>query len=128
MSYCLSAAACYARFFRAKFFVPLRTPKVSCKSKDKITLRYVKLLLALGPIDPDIDLSSLGSLLIGTYDKTLFSMLTLEVETILKARPHIVDIVIFGIEVRFLSVLNLNHVSRHIICSLMFASSRRCCP
>ncbi|KAF8351251.1 Isochorismatase-like protein [Amanita rubescens] len=53
---------------------------------------------ALGPIDPDIDLSSLGPLLIGSYDKTLFSMLTLEVETILKARPHVTSIVIFGIE------------------------------
>ncbi|KAM6495687.1 Isochorismatase-like protein [Amanita muscaria] len=53
---------------------------------------------ALGPIDPDIDLSLLESLLVGVYDKTLFSMLTPEVKTVLNARSHIKSIVLFGIE------------------------------
>ncbi|KAJ3503864.1 hypothetical protein NLJ89_g8239 [Agrocybe chaxingu] len=54
---------------------------------------------ALGPTDPAIDLPSLGPLLVGNYDKTLFSMLTPEVQTILDARPALNSIVIFGIEV-----------------------------
>ncbi|KAK2466390.1 hypothetical protein APHAL10511_002032 [Amanita phalloides] len=53
---------------------------------------------ALGPIDPDIDLSPLGRLLVGTYDKTLFSMVTPEVEAILQAEPQINSVVLFGIE------------------------------
>jgi hypothetical protein len=53
---------------------------------------------ALGPIDPDIDLSSLGPLLVGIHDKTLFSMLTAEIKDNLNSRSHIDNIVLFGIE------------------------------
>ncbi|PFH52557.1 hypothetical protein AMATHDRAFT_139710 [Amanita thiersii Skay4041] len=51
-----------------------------------------------GPIDPAIDLPSLGSLLIGTWDKTLFSMLIPQVHDLIRARPNVKSIVIFGIE------------------------------
>lgn len=53
---------------------------------------------ALGPIDPAIDLDSLGPLLLGTFDKTLFSMITQDVKSILDSRTF-TSIVIFGIEV-----------------------------
>ncbi|KAF8914136.1 Isochorismatase-like protein [Gymnopilus junonius] len=52
---------------------------------------------ALGPTDPEIDLQSLGSLLHGPFDKSLFSMYTPEVQAVLDALP-IESIVIFGIE------------------------------
>ncbi|TFK74433.1 Isochorismatase hydrolase [Pluteus cervinus] len=54
--------------------------------------------LALGPIDPAIDLLSLGDLHLGTFDKTLFSMLTADVKQLLDSRPHIRSVVLFGIE------------------------------
>ncbi|KAJ7063561.1 Isochorismatase-like protein [Mycena amicta] len=54
---------------------------------------------ALGPIDAAVELESLGPLLIGTFDKTLFSMLTSEVlSELTKQRPHIKSIVLLGIE------------------------------
>ncbi|KAK0467754.1 Isochorismatase-like protein [Desarmillaria tabescens] len=53
---------------------------------------------ALGPTDPAIDLVSLGSLHVGTADKTLFSMLTPEVNNVLLSRPHIKTVVLMGIE------------------------------
>ncbi|KAJ7087197.1 Isochorismatase-like protein [Mycena belliarum] len=53
---------------------------------------------ALGPIDPAVDLDSLGALCIGTYDKTLFSMLIPEVEALLKERSAVKSIVLMGIE------------------------------
>ncbi|KAF7331734.1 hypothetical protein MKEN_00053200 [Mycena kentingensis (nom. inval.)] len=53
---------------------------------------------ALGPIDPSVDLESLGSLHIGTYDKTLFSMLTPPVLEQLNKRSNIKSIVLLGIE------------------------------
>jgi len=53
---------------------------------------------ALGPIDPDIDLSSLGTLFLGTYDKTLFSMVIPEIQELLVDQSHITSVVIFGIE------------------------------
>ncbi|THH33744.1 hypothetical protein EUX98_g475 [Antrodiella citrinella] len=52
---------------------------------------------ALGPTVPEIDLESLGALHLGTIDKTLFSMLTPEVETILETHS-IKSVVLFGIE------------------------------
>ncbi|KAJ7781613.1 Isochorismatase hydrolase [Mycena metata] len=52
----------------------------------------------LGPIDPAVNLESLGSLHVATYDKTLFSMLTPEVLAFLESRPHIKSIVLMGIE------------------------------
>jgi hypothetical protein len=54
---------------------------------------------ALGPIDPDIDLSVLGTLFLGTCDKTLFSMVVPEVEHLLATQSNITSVVIFGIEV-----------------------------
>jgi len=53
---------------------------------------------ALGPIDPAIELSSLDTLFLGTYDKTLFSMVIPEVQQLLVAQSNISSIVIFGIE------------------------------
>ncbi|KAJ3514313.1 hypothetical protein NMY22_g14778 [Coprinellus aureogranulatus] len=55
-------------------------------------------MAALGPIDPSIDLPSLGSLLLANIDKTLFSMLTADVKAILDSRPNVKSIVLFGIE------------------------------
>ncbi|KIK65699.1 hypothetical protein GYMLUDRAFT_70784 [Collybiopsis luxurians FD-317 M1] len=54
---------------------------------------------ALGPVDPALDLDSLGALHVKTIDKTLFGMLTEEVKDILNGhgRP-IVNVVIMGIE------------------------------
>ncbi|KAJ7122794.1 Isochorismatase hydrolase [Mycena epipterygia] len=52
----------------------------------------------LGPTDPAVNLDSLGALHVATCDKTLFSMLTPEVETILKERPAVKSIVLMGIE------------------------------
>ncbi|TCD70464.1 hypothetical protein EIP91_003225 [Steccherinum ochraceum] len=51
----------------------------------------------LGPTVPEINLEALGDLHLGTIDKTLFSMLTPEVKTILQEH-HIKDVVLFGIE------------------------------
>ncbi|KAJ7237210.1 Isochorismatase-like protein [Mycena haematopus] len=53
---------------------------------------------ALGPTDPAVNLDSLGALHVGTYDKTLFSMLTTEVLACLHTRPAIKSIVLMGIE------------------------------
>lgn len=64
---------------------------------------------ALGPTDPAIDLESLGPLLLGPYDKTLFSMIIPEVKSMLETRPAINSIVIFGIEVRSYTMLS-DHV------------------
>jgi hypothetical protein len=62
---------------------------------------------ALGQIDSAIDLATLGPLLLGPIDKSLFSMLVPDVETVLSARPHIKSIVIFGIEVCSSSIFSL---------------------
>ncbi|KAJ8523441.1 hypothetical protein ONZ45_g80 [Pleurotus djamor] len=53
---------------------------------------------ALGPITPEIDLTSLGPRLLGNYDKTIFSMVTPEVKGILDQRPAVNSIILFGIE------------------------------
>ncbi|KAJ7228998.1 Isochorismatase-like protein [Mycena pura] len=52
----------------------------------------------LGATDPAVDLKSLGALHVATCDKTLFSMLTSDVEDILIARPTVSSIVLMGIE------------------------------
>ncbi|KAG6919313.1 hypothetical protein DXG01_007446 [Tephrocybe rancida] len=52
----------------------------------------------LGPLDPAIDFHPLGNLHLGTFDKTTFSMITPEIQNVLIARPHIKNIVLFGIE------------------------------
>ncbi|KAK7061411.1 Aldo/keto reductase family-domain-containing protein [Favolaschia claudopus] len=73
------------------------------------TLRVAKLLgcevlvttqkaRALGPTDPSVNLDSLGALHVGTFDKTLFSMLTPEVRAFLDSRPGIKSVVLMGIE------------------------------
>ncbi|TFK43313.1 Isochorismatase-like protein [Crucibulum laeve] len=53
---------------------------------------------ALGPIDPAIDIESLGPLLLGNFDKTAFSMVTPDVEKVLASRPAVDSVVVFGIE------------------------------
>ncbi|RDB20484.1 Isochorismatase domain-containing protein 2 [Hypsizygus marmoreus] len=59
------------------------------------TTQYGKVF---GPVDPGVGLDTLGPLHLGTFDKTLFSMVVSEVVDILTARPHIKHVVIFGIE------------------------------
>lgn len=54
---------------------------------------------ALGNTIPDIDLPSLGPLLLATIEKGLFSMVTPEVKALLHERPQIKSVVLFGIEV-----------------------------
>ncbi|KAK7471104.1 hypothetical protein VKT23_002519 [Stygiomarasmius scandens] len=51
---------------------------------------------ALGPVDPSLDIDSLGPLCLGTIDKTLFSMLTPEVADLITPNPS--AFVIMGIE------------------------------
>jgi len=76
---------------------------------------------ALGPIDPNIDLPSLGNLLIGNYDKSLFSMYVAEVKAVLDARPNVDSIVIFGIESHVcvmqtvLSLLDTGRYTVHVV-------------
>ncbi|KAF5393792.1 hypothetical protein D9757_000381 [Collybiopsis confluens] len=53
---------------------------------------------ALGPIDPEIDLPSLGSLHLTTLDKSLFGMITEDVKDVLKSQAHPPNVVIMGIE------------------------------
>jgi hypothetical protein len=57
------------------------------------------MILALGSTVPEIDLASLGPLHLATVEKTLFSMFTPEVESILQ-NGNFKSVVIFGIEVR----------------------------
>ncbi|EJD54025.1 Isochorismatase hydrolase [Auricularia subglabra TFB-10046 SS5] len=52
----------------------------------------------LGATVDDIGLASLGDLHLGTHGKTLFSMITPEVESALSARTDIKHIVLLGIE------------------------------
>jgi hypothetical protein len=66
---------------------------------------------ALGPTDPDIELDSLGTLLLGAFDKSLFSMVTPDVRAVLNARPCIKSIVIFGIEVCFHAFVTPNYAN-----------------
>ncbi|KAJ2916484.1 hypothetical protein MD484_g3900, partial [Candolleomyces efflorescens] len=76
---------------------------------------------ALGPIDPAIELQSLGDQLILNSDKTLFSMLTADVKAALEARPAVDSIVIFGIESHVcvlqtvLSLLELQKYTVHVV-------------
>ncbi|KAG2159044.1 Isochorismatase-like protein [Suillus bovinus] len=52
----------------------------------------------LGNTIPDIDLPSLGPLLLATIEKGLFSMVTPEVKALLYERPQVKSVVLFGIE------------------------------
>lgn len=47
---------------------------------------------------PDIDLLSLGPLLVATIAKELYSMMTPEVRAVLHKRPQIKSVVLFGVE------------------------------
>ncbi|THU83920.1 Isochorismatase hydrolase [Dendrothele bispora CBS 962.96] len=58
-----------------------------------VTTQNIK---ALGPVDPSLDIDSLGALCLGTIDKTLFSMLTEEVTDRIGPNPS--AFVIMGIE------------------------------
>jgi len=55
--------------------------------------------IGLGSTVPELDLNGLGSLHLGTFDKTLFSMIIPPVEAILRER-RFDSVVILGIEVR----------------------------
>lgn len=96
------------------------------------TLSHSSISKALGPIDPAIDLESLGPLLLGPYDKTLFSMITPGVNSILETRPKIDSIVIFGIEVRFYTVpidlVLIRNCTHSLMCvfSKLFSPYFRC--
>ncbi|KAG9317148.1 Isochorismatase-like protein [Chiua virens] len=52
----------------------------------------------LGPTAPEIDLPALGDLHVATIEKSLFSMMVPEVKTLLRERPRITSVVLFGIE------------------------------
>ncbi|KAH0839604.1 Isochorismatase-like protein [Lanmaoa asiatica] len=54
---------------------------------------------ALGPTVPEIDLPALGDLHVATIDKSLFSMMVPEVNVLLRERPRVTSVVLFGIEV-----------------------------
>ncbi|TFL00646.1 Isochorismatase-like protein [Pterulicium gracile] len=51
-----------------------------------------------GPTVPEVGLDSLGPVLITKYDKTLFSMLTKDLDNVLEARPSVKDVILLGIE------------------------------
>jgi len=51
-----------------------------------------------GPTAPGIDLAALADLHVATIEKSLFSMMVPEVKTLLRERPHITSVVLFGIE------------------------------
>ena len=57
------------------------------------------ILIALGYTAPEIALDSLGPLLIGKLEKTLFSMVTPETKAILSDHSNVKSVVLFGIEV-----------------------------
>ncbi|KAF8511197.1 Isochorismatase hydrolase [Gautieria morchelliformis] len=61
--------------------------------------RILTQLVGLGPTVPELGLSTLGSLHIGTYPKSLFSMVTPDLIALLSSRqPSVKAIVLFGIE------------------------------
>jgi hypothetical protein len=72
---------------------------------DSITYLYPLLIMfhvscqALGPTASEIDITALGPLHIGTFQKTQFSMFTPEVEQIVLSRGRDISIILFGIEV-----------------------------
>jgi len=53
---------------------------------------------ALGTTAPEISIHSLGPLHLGTIEKSLFSMVTPEVKSILSQNVHIKSVMLFGIE------------------------------
>lgn len=54
---------------------------------------------ALGTTTPEIDLPALADLHVATIEKSLFSMMVPEVTMLLRERPHVTSVVLFGIEV-----------------------------
>ncbi|KAH7888076.1 Isochorismatase-like protein [Phlebopus sp. FC_14] len=52
----------------------------------------------LGSTVSDIDVASLGDLHLATVEKSLFSMMTPEVKVLLRERPQVKSVVLFGIE------------------------------
>ena len=80
---------------------------------------HLPIITGLGPTDPAIDVESLGDLLLGTFDKTLFSMITPDVSALLAARPNIDAVVLFGIEVSSPHYQHpLSHVKQSHVCVL----------
>ncbi len=59
---------------------------------------FTYLYTALGPVDPELDLASLGPLHLNTINKSRFSMHIPEVATLLKQDRT--NVVLMGIEVR----------------------------
>ena len=57
------------------------------------------ILLALGPTVPELSPAELGPLHLGTFEKTLFSMATPDVLSLLE-KHNTKSVVLFGIEVR----------------------------
>jgi nicotinamidase-related amidase len=53
---------------------------------------------ALGTTEPQIPIDSLGALHLGTIEKSLFSMVTPEVKSILNTNSHLRSVVLLGIE------------------------------
>ncbi|KAF7355015.1 hypothetical protein MSAN_01417000 [Mycena sanguinolenta] len=78
---------------------------------------------ALGPTDPAVDLNSLGALHVGTYDKTLFSMLTAEVLECLRARPAIKSIVLMGIETALALVAHPAKYTTYVLADAVSSSN-----
>lgn len=66
---------------------------------------------ALGQVVPEIDVSGLGELYLGPFEKTLFSMVIPEVEEAMKNRD-IKSVILFGIESHVL-FLDLTSASDH---------------
>lgn len=75
----------------------------------------------LGNTIPDIDLPSLGPLLVATTAKGLFSMMMPEVKAILHEHPQIKSVVLFGIEV------SLPYNNRLISNIARFSHKLACC-
>ena len=70
----------------------------------------------LGPTAPEIDFPALADLHVATIEKSLFSMMVPEVRTLLRDRPHVSSVVLFGIEVRLPepAQLPLTSVQAHV--------------
>lgn len=61
----------------------------------------------LGPTVPELNVNELGPLHLGTFDKTLFSMIIPQIDLILKD-GHFKSVLILGIEVRVISMQGSN--------------------
>ena len=60
-------------------------------------------MVGLGATAPELDVNELGPLHLGTFDKTLFSMVIPPIEALLK-QHNFESVLILGIEVREISM------------------------